>query len=319
MNDASGDLRLGPPYNELITARGPGVQLFVFDRSDLTFRSGLSRAYTPDLAGMQSLAQYVSGLSAGELVIITAPPGQGSSFQVQDPAAVGFLNKALASIGAPSPVQGSVANPPPQGFSAVGVPGMPCCDATINPGLSLAGRDGVVRTNGALKGFLRRDSSGNYAYVDGDYVQFDTVAPGTTPTQAVISVGGKTYSSDNLSPGQAGFYVLVLDAGSLGDISDETFVVSGPGIDSANLPNTLSEMHQALLSFLGDPSKLFFIQSVGTVERDTADAVAASQWNQVRDDQTQLGGTATTSTPPMGAATRSWGRATHRRSCRRGR
>jgi hypothetical protein len=290
INDASGDLRLGPPVNELITPRGPGVQLYVFDRSDLRFRSDLSRAYAPDLDGMQSLAQDVSGLSAGELVSIAAPPGQGSSFQVQDPAAVGFLNKALASIGAPSPVEGSVANPPPQGFSAVGVPGLPCCEATINPGLSLAGRDGVVRTNGALKGFLRPDSSGNYTYVDGDYVPFDTVAPGTTPTEAVISVGGSSYSSGTLSPGQGGFYVLALDAGTLAKKSDGTWVVSGPGVDSTNLPNTLSEMHQVLQTYVDDPSTLVFIQSVGTVDRDAADAGAVAEWNQVRDDQTALGG-----------------------------
>lgn len=289
--DPGGDIRLGSTPPTIIPPRGLGVAVWVFDRSDLSFQARLARAFTPDVPGMQALAQYVDGLDSSQLVIIAAPPGKSSSIQVQDPSAVSFLNEALAEIGAPSPVQGSVPNPPPQGFSAVGVPGMPCCEAPINPGLTPAGADGATGINGALSGYLQLDNNNNYTFVSADYVPYNTVAAGTTDTQAVITVAANTYTSQALSPGQtSGFFLLILDAGSLQPVVADTQPVSvDSSLDPSVAANGLQELANRLTSVQGDPSKLVFLQSIGQVQRGDAPSLQ-SAWNSFASAQSQIGG-----------------------------
>jgi hypothetical protein len=269
---------LGAPLNKTYSASESAViQLVVLDRQDLSLVA--NNSYGGDEAGTGQLLSDLRTYDDSRLAIIATPP---QSFPYI--AGLDNLNAALEFIGGQALEQG-----PQFGLSAIGVPGLGAGNGGTQNS-DLGDQRNFNPPPGNLNGFLRPDSSKNFAYVDADYVPFTTAAPGTTATQAVISVGGNSYSSYNMSPGQAGFFVLLLDAGTLEREFAQTFVVSGPGIDSSNLPTILGEMDQLLQDHMSDPTTLYFIQSVGTIERDTADSVAASEWNQVRDDQTFLGG-----------------------------
>jgi hypothetical protein len=273
-----GGVTLGPPLNETYAARdGATLQLVVLDRQDLS--PVANNSYGGDEASTARLLSDVRSYDDSGLAIIATPP---QTFP--DIPGIDNLNAALEWIGA-----AAIEQAPQFGLSAIGVPGLGAANGGRENN-DLGDQRNFNPPPGNLNGFLRRDSSDNFSYVDADYVQFDTTAPGTTPTQAVISVGGNSYSSYNMSPGQAGFFVLLLDAGTLEREFAATYVVSGPGVDGSNLPGILSEMDQVLQDHMTDPTTLLFIQSVGTIERDTADAVAASQWNAVMQDQTSLGG-----------------------------
>ena len=276
-----GGVTLGAPVYKTYAASDTAVlQLVVLDRQDLGLVA--NNSYGGDAAGTGQLLSDVQSYGEGDLAIIATPPQ--SQPYIDSGAAFSNLNAAIEDIGGQALQQD-----PSFGLSVVGVPGLG------------AGNGGAQNEDlgdprdqspgpGNLNGFLRKDSSKNYSYVDADYVPFTTVAPGTTPTQAVISVGGNSYSSANLGSGQGGFFVLLLDAGTLERQFAATFVTSGPGIDASNLPDNLSNMDQVLSDHLIDPTVLIFIQSIGTVDRGPADQFATSEWNQLQTDQTALGG-----------------------------
>ena len=117
---------------------------------------------------------------------------------LSDPNAVATVNQAIAAIGGeaiPANILAASCSPPDfgppdpnvcPGITVIGVPGMPAGAADASWGINT----GVP---GRLTGWLQEDSQGNMTFVSGDYVPFDTVAPGTSATQAVITVGGQTY------------------------------------------------------------------------------------------------------------------------------
>jgi hypothetical protein len=270
------------------------LQLLALDREQLTpTKQG---SYPGTAAGTAQLLTDVRAISAGSLVIITTPR-LGAVPAAPDDASVANISQALASIGG-SPVKD------PQSFSAIGVPGGN--SPNVNPGLQLDGPGRTATNPGALRGYLALDSLGqDFSFVPSDYVAFNTAAPGTTANQAAITIGDcstgsalppnvpapvkppcKTYSSQTVST-QGGFFVLVLDAGTLAPRDQATFPI-GPEGTPANGTN-LQAMHALLGRYKGDPSALVFTQSIGSVTRDDVGDGAAA-WNDVAQDQQDLGG-----------------------------
>ena len=278
---------LGAPLNQSFPAPDPtqALQLVVLDRSDLSLVS--NQSYGGDDNGTGDLLSAVNALGSGSLAIILSPFSHDLQEIAADDTAEDNLNSALSAIGAPTVAQyiliqqqcdGNCSN-----LSAIGVPGT-SSGGTVNPSLRLAPNgDSAPSTQADLRGYLQLDSFDNYTYVNGDYMPFNTVAPGTTPRQAVITVGGDTYNSQELPAGQAGFFVLVLDAGRGKYRNIGTFAVNG--VDAATAASNLIAMDSMLETAAGYPTALTFIQTIGAVAR-----VDVAQWNLVAGDQTKLGG-----------------------------
>ncbi|HET6508634.1 MAG TPA: hypothetical protein VFG42_17710 [Baekduia sp.] len=271
---------------------GAAIQVVVLDRATLEPRS--NKGYGSSDAATQQLQVDLAALTSADLVIV-ATPGLGRTAPAADATAVSHIDAALASIGA-SPL----ANDPLatvacditlagacSGFSAIGIPGLPVGQGTVNPGLA----PGNGLPAGSIHGYLRQDVHDNYAYADDDAVPFDTDAPGTTPTQAVVTVGGQTYTSNALVAPRAGVFVLVLDAGSLYPRAQDTFTTRGGSVDT--IVTDLVRMHQLLSTYANDPSALVIVQSIGQINRWDAYEGRGDLpywWNIAANDQQQLGG-----------------------------
>ncbi len=276
---------LGAPCNVTYPAQpGAALQMVALDRTTLECPQpgqpgAVNNSYLGTDADTQKLENDVGNLGNSSLVIITSP-ADGAIAPVADQAALNNLNAALKTIGAESlPANvATTATPCPQqtgicsNFSAIGVPGMldvnnnpVCCPADINPGLTLISNDGSTHTG--LAGYLQAPTSGGFTFVSGDYVQYDTTAAGSGPGQVAVSIGDcdsipvpsnappapcKLYQSDDLGPVVPGFYVLVLDSGSLGLRDQGTFTVAQS-----------SFMAELLAKYSSDPSALVFVQSIG--------------------------------------------------------
>jgi hypothetical protein len=276
------------------------LQLVVLDRATLELRANAS--YTGDDAGTASLKAAVQTLDDTAIAII-ATPRAGAVVPIADGTALANVNAALAAIGAPSLQSGSVpaggagavacANRDDgacAGFSAIGIRGLPAGQGTLNPGLAPVSY-GQSGTGGALRGYLQLDDNRRFTYVNGDYVPFDTTAPGTSDTQAVISVGGRTYSSQQLTSPAAGAYVLVLDAGTLKPIASGTWQLRAGPVD--NIVLNESFMDAFLRRYVNDPTALVFVQSIGRLARwddYEGDTQVAQYWNAIAADLQRLGG-----------------------------
>jgi hypothetical protein len=176
----------------------------------------------------------------------------------------------------------------------IDVPGQEAGTADQNLG-STTGSARDPGLQGSLLGYLQRDQNDNVTFVSADYLPFDTMAPGSTATQVVMSVGGATYTSAQLPAGQAGFFVLVLDAGNADPLVQDTFAVSGSGLSDSDQATNLDTIAGLMNSFMDDPTRLFLIQSIGSVQRvDNGDPntafTPASAWNDLVQQQTNLGG-----------------------------
>jgi hypothetical protein len=271
---------------------GAAIQVVVLDRATLELRS--NQGYASSDAGTQQLQADVAALGDDALVIV-ATPGLGRVAPVADAGALAHVNSALASIGA-SPVTSTatstvacdtLASGRCSGFSAIGIPGLPAGQGTINPGLGT----GNGLPAGAIHGYLRLDRNNHYAYVDDDVVPFDTDALGATPAQAVVTVGSNTYKSDVLEAPRAGFFVLVLDAGTLYERQQATFTTRYGSVDT--IAADLDQMDRMLSSYKDDPSALVITQAIGQVNRwDIYEGRTdlPTLWNRVAGDEQALGG-----------------------------
>ncbi len=260
-------IALGAPVNQSFTTVNAGdvAQVLVLDRATLAVLSHTS--YPATDAGMAALATEVDAQGNNTLVVIDTP--QLSAVVLPDQTAANSLNRALAHIDVPAVGTWLRA------MSAIGVPGGG--PGVENPGLNLASPSTATSDPGALRGYLQVDSAQNFTFVSSDYVPFDTVAPGTSPTQAAISVGGQSYTSSPVTSPAGGFYVLILDSGTLAKLADGTFPV----------PSGLAAMHSLLSQHVLNTHALIFTQSIGSVTR--ADASPAA-WNLVASDEQQIGG-----------------------------
>ena len=286
---APGGVTLGAPVNQSFPAPDPTqpLQLVALDRSDLSLVS--NRSYGGDDTGTAQLLGDVNALSSDSLAIVLSPYSHNLQEIDTDTTAVTNVNSAISAIGAPTVPTNILVQERCDGncsnFSAIGVPGT-ASGGTVNPGLSLAPNgDSASSTQSDLRGYLQLDSSGNYTYVNGDYVPFDTFAPGSTDQNPLIQVGRDQYTPPGLPAGQGGFTVLVLDSGRLTYRNAGTWAVSG--VPAATAASNLAAMDSMLESAAGDPGALTFIQTIGAVDRVDS---AVSQWDLVAGDQTDLGG-----------------------------
>jgi hypothetical protein len=280
--------------------RGAALQLLVLDRATLELRANSS--FTADDGGTASLKAAVGALDSSVLAIVSTPR-YGSLIPAVDAAALANVNAALKAIGAPELIAGSapaggqglqlcggVTAGVCAGFSAIGIPGLPSGQGTLNPGLGTS-TDADDSVGGALRGYLQLDQHDNFTYVDGDHVAFDTTAPGTTNDQAAIQVGGQTYTSDALADPLAGVYVLVLDAGTLAYRIDATFALRYGPLDP--LVTNMQNLSKLLDGLADDPSALVFVQSIGRLARwDTYEGRTdlSAWWNRVAASLQHLGG-----------------------------
>ena len=272
---------LGPSTSFLASDPSQALQLVVLDRTN----SGgppTTQAFTNDLAGAMNLQTTVKGLTANSLVVITKPRSTVTNAIAGNAAqAAATINATLGTIGVPKlPVSVLTGNQACGGtgqcsaFSAVGVPGL-SSGGDVNPGLGTTGGD--------LTGFLQVDNAKRLAYVNRERVTFDTTTTDTpsASTQATVSVGDATYPSSALPPGTPGFFVLVMDSGSLAnrDSGGTTYTESAAD---------LAAMDSKLKQWAADPSALVFVQSIGSVGRDRAASTQA--WDAIAADLEQLGG-----------------------------
>lgn len=288
-----GDFRYAPPD------ASKALQLVVLDRRTLELVSNSS--FDGSDAGTASLKAAVAALDSSVLAIV-ATPRLGAAAPLPDATALANVNAALKAIGVNAiPAATVVGSGVPQscagldldacaGFSAVGVPGLPAGQGALNPG-SGSTTGGRAGNGGALTGYLQPDQHGNFAFASGEYVPFDTTAPGTTNGQAVISVGGATYSSDVLPSPYAGAYVLVLDAGTLAYRASGTFRLRYGDLDG--LVANMQQMTAFLTAYSNDPTLLVFTQTIGRLARwDGFDGRGDLPywWNRVAAAEQRLGG-----------------------------
>jgi hypothetical protein len=251
------------------------LQLLVLNRSTLALIQDVS--YANSATDAANLAVAVKRLPASDLVIITKPrfevnnaanpdgnPANG------DPTAAASINQALAAIGvsAVPATTSTTAGCNDEGncstFSAVGVPGIPAGQGDVNPGLPGVTSMGVAV--GDLHGYLREDLAGSdYKFVDVERVPF-TVGDGDADP-AVVTVGSDepgselprtTYTSDKLSG--PGFFVVVLNAGSLKPVYQGTYPDTVQGVHGLGLAVGIYGTSPAA-------NTLVLVRSIGAVSR----------------------------------------------------
>jgi hypothetical protein len=262
------------------------VQLLVLDRSTLAMVN--NQSFGDDASGASGLLSTVKPLSNSDLVIISKPNLDNGG----NAASAATINQALQAIGV-SAVPASVATTGAScnstvnqcsAFSAIGVPGIPVGQGTVDPGF---GGLPAGALNGRLQGYLRENLAGSgYTFVNTERVPLDTGDPGANP--AVVTVGSnetgseapkRTYTSTKLSG--PGFYVLVLDSGSLAVDQQGTF---------ANTASGLQAMAKLLENAIADPAGLVIVRSIGAVGRVSSGGGAQTWWDLVAGSLQDLGG-----------------------------
>ena len=257
------------------TDQSAELQLLVLDRQTLEFVSNDS--YGADAGGTSQLLAHVQSVPNSQLAILTTPQNaQTPTLSGQSLANVNAAMNLLGGDPAPTyPSAGCVRLCP--SFTVIGTTGITddqgkpqCCPSAENWGLSLAVPGRQPSLPGSLHGYLQEDLHGNYRYVSGDFVRFDTVGQGASSTQAVIEIGDcdlpqaqriqpcSQHTSQQIPQGQGGYFVLILDAGTLAIADEGTF--SGPGF-AGDVVNILKDRAN------GD---LAFIQSIGDAPYDPA-------------------------------------------------
>jgi hypothetical protein len=261
------------------------LQMVVLDRATLALV--FNDDFPNNEGGSAALAAAMSHFSSADLVILTRPDSQNTN-DGADVTAANSINQALGKIGVrPLPASVTTGTGCQSGqcsaFSAIGIPGLPAGQGEVNPGL--AGLASSTTASGDLRGYLREDLTGShYTFIDDERVPIDTGDPDDNP--AVVTVGSnepgsglpsRQYTSQSLS--SPGFYVLILDAGSLKLKQQATFLESASG---------LGQMHDLLNAASDDPSALVIVRSIGAVGPPPGDAVGA--FDAVSLDLRALGG-----------------------------
>lgn len=274
------------------------LQLLVLDRSTLAEVD--NESFSNDPTGAANLYASVANLPSSDLVVITRPDVENNAAANSNPNSAGLaaihVDLALSKIGAP-PVPlvaasgdavGVSANTVSQScssFSAVGVVGLPA-----GQGHTSACAVNTSHTGAELSGYFRQDLSPeqNYAFVNDARVSFDTGDPNADP--AVVTVGSNepgsisaktTYTSQDLNGG-AGFYVLVLDSGSLTLRDQQTFT------DDVN---GLQQLSEELGVWAGESDVTIIVRTIGKVGApQSGGVVAGALWDQVAQQLNHLGG-----------------------------
>jgi hypothetical protein len=257
--------------------------------------------HCPSSQQAQLLASDLARLGPDTLAIVANPqPDPSKGFNggcIDDDAFVPVgLEQALTRIGV-EPTgfdQGSPDLCSVGAISAIGVPGTKPGEGDWHSTISQPG-------GGRMQGYLVRSNEGNYTFEAYDRVDFDTQAEGTTESQNVIQVGGKTFTqgfAGGIRDG-GGFQVVVLDARTLEGASHwfET-----DHSDKSALLGQLRAMRQTIHDANGADGlhrKLVFITSLGMPAIQyysrsnitTPDDEINSALSQLVDEVEQLGGT----------------------------
>jgi hypothetical protein len=198
-------------------AAGPGeLQVLVLDRETLEPSADVAQANTSySLANDQpGISAALAGADSSDLVLVNGP-------SIDAPAPIDGVTEAavdglLSSIG----LEGLAVNLQFGDWSGIGVPG-----TAVGTGYQFqGGRQAAGMLPGSIRGRLRPDSEGNYAFAwPSGFVSFDTYAQGAGLRTSAIEVDGHTYSSETLAPGETGWHLVVLDGRSLQPVGNYTF------------------------------------------------------------------------------------------------
>jgi hypothetical protein len=204
-----------------------------------------------------------SGIGPSDLVILTGG-GHASKLQKAQWQALSFAFGELGGTMRTFANSGKGKSDPGFGagaWSLIGVPGLTEGTAAQNDGLASASGPA-----GSLNGRLMRDSANNYDFLAGAYQPFDSNSTGQKARSGgsnTTTVGDSSYASKALATGQSGFQVVALDAGTLHEVANETFVTNdASGQDVAGV--------QAMTKLLTTPpvahsgqGVVFVVQSIG--------------------------------------------------------
>jgi hypothetical protein len=195
------------------------LQVLVLDRRDLTLVSNKSydcpaatahprESEHAALSGcVQAVSKDLASLAKSKRpTIAVAVNLPGPDPAVQPPAGVG---DALGGYVAPWEWWSSAAVVRRGTFAAVFQPG------ESNGQVQLAAPDPTVPGSGMIDDNLFLDNEGRYSLVSGQRPRFETQAPGSSATQNVIAVGGRSFAQALPANSRGGFQVLVLDARTL--------------------------------------------------------------------------------------------------------
>ena len=266
------------------------LQLLVLNRATLALVE--NKAYGDDPAGAGGLLSEVKTLSSSDLVIISKANldtgGNATSASTINQALQAIGVSAVPAVVATTGASCTAAARQCSAFSAIGVPGIPVGQGTVNPGL---GGLGAGSTMGGVSGYLRENLSGSgFTFVSTERVPLDTGSPAANP--AVVTIGSdepgselpkKTYTSAKLSG--PGFYVLVLDAGTLALHQQATYATTASGL--SGMFNLFSSLDSS------DPSALVIVRTIGAVGRPGAGGGAQTYWDlDATALQQDLGGSA---------------------------
>jgi hypothetical protein len=238
------------------------VQLLVLNRQTRAVVEPQSRGYAY-AENPQDLSNAIGGLDSSHLAILT---GGGRPQPNLDRNHWNTLKYAYRQLGGKT-YQGSNSSQMDPGFrsgkwSLIGIPHLDQGQAFTSSQLASTASPSQ---SGSLSGYLQLDMNvpPNYGFTFGDYVSFDTNETGQTSGQNVMTVGNASYSSEPLSEGQAGFQVVVLNAGNLLPVPEgnETFVTN----ESATQSNDagVNAMNAFIKSWASNQT-LFLIQSIGS-------------------------------------------------------
>jgi len=262
--------------------QGPGdVQVVVVER-DAPATLVSQETYDADPDGVQALQDSLESLAQPSgantapyeyLVFIRAIAPLGESL-FEDPSTASTFTQAIGEVGAQ--VCGATVQPPclpaaalsevNSSLSVIGVPGSAKGSAWVAPSL--------------IQGWLQTDQSGmDYTFVPAAHVPFKTQ---TSPTQASVTVGGRTVTSGSLGAAPAGLFVVVYDAYDL-DVVDQATLPLGAAGGAEAAHDFLAPLLQA-----GTAGLLVAVQSIGALD-PVALAAADEGWGQLAQDIESLG------------------------------
>jgi hypothetical protein len=255
---------------QLYPASGDWVQLLVLNRQTHEVMSqSTSFSYG---ASPQLLSSAIGRLKSGQIAILT---GGGRAFPTLDRNHWNALKYVYRQLGGQTYQGGTTSKMDPSfrsgNWSLIGVPGLGQGQGFNSPEIATIAEPTRF---GNLTGYFQQDQHANYTFTFGDYVPFDTNATNQQSAQGggqnVIQIGTSIgngsvdrYPSATLGPGESGFQVLVLNAGTLYPVPDgnQTFTTNeGPGV--ANDAGVTAM--QQFISRWSDNQTLFMVQSIGS-------------------------------------------------------
>ncbi|MGA8597666.1 MAG: hypothetical protein WB676_23375 [Bryobacteraceae bacterium] len=132
-----------------------------------------------------------------------------------------------------------------------------------NGGLNVKGAHQSGYSNQNMSGYLAKDSSGNYTFIQTDYVKYDLIVDGSGAGQdGTINIGAKSYTVAGSDKPAActdsnGFHVVVVDREVPGTL------LSNGSYCTAQANSAITRLITDLSNLVGSESNLVFIASFG--------------------------------------------------------